>query len=937
MNKPNIGVPKRLTIAQKILIIGVLGTVLTAVPTWLFVRQVDKEIATSSRESEGIAPVNKFLRVTQLVQQHRGLSAAVLGGNLALSAQRDAKRAETDQAFADYEALIAADAVPKPLQDALIPVKADWKSLSAAVNDKSINVKASYARHTALAGAMLGVIGTGLDHFGLSLDPEADTYYLIMSVYVHIPYLGEALGQARAKGTGMLALKQAAPEDRVAMASIVERAQDRLDNGLTGLNKAVSFNPGLKEKLAAVTADAEKQATGALKLTLSEIVTPSAISFESGSYYTQYTNAIDAQYKLIETGATELAATLAGRTAQQISHKRTLLGLVLALAALAAAFGWWVARSLIRQLGGEPSYAAEAVQRISGGDLHTEIAVRPGAEQSLLGDMRTMLGQLRDREVADADSRGQIAAISRGQAVIEFKLDGTVLTANDNFLNTLGYSLDEIKGRHHSMLAEPVYAASSEYKQFWDKLNRGEFDAGQYKCFGKGGREIWIQASYNPIMDMNGKPFKVVKYATDVTAQVHAAEALSAAVKQTQAAIAAALSGDLTSQIPMEGKSGAIEALCANVNALIGNINGTVKEAQASIAAALAGDLTARIAMAGKTGAFEVLCGDINGLVDNMMGVMIRIRNAADVVNTGSSEIAAGNQDLSQRTEEQAASLQQTASSMEQITQTVKQNAENSKQANQLAIGASEVATKGGAVVAQVVQTMASINESSKKIVDIISVIDGIAFQTNILALNAAVEAARAGDQGRGFAVVASEVRSLAQRSASAAKEIKALIGDSVEKVGTGTKLVESAGKTMDDVVASVKRVSDIIAEITSASMEQSTGIEQVGQAITQMDQVTQQNAALVEQSAAAAESMRDQAGALSQVVSAFTVNDAGGQAAAAKPVVAKPAAVRPAAVRPAATKPAAARPAAAKRATAASTAKATATAHANGEEWEEF
>jgi methyl-accepting chemotaxis protein len=230
--------------------------------------------------------------------------------------------------------------------------------------------------------------------------------------------------------------------------------------------------------------------------------------------------------------------------------------------------------------------------------------------------------------------------------------------------------------------------------------------------------------------------------------------------------------------------------------------------------------------------------------------------------------------DLSSRTEQQASSLEETAASMEELTSTVKQNADNARQANQLAVSASGVAVKGGHVVAQVVGTMSAINTSSKKIVDIIGVIDGIAFQTNILALNAAVEAARAGEQGRGFAVVAAEVRNLAQRSAAAAKEIKTLISDSVDKVEEGSKQVAEAGKTMDEIVGSVKRVTDIMAEITAASQEQTQGIEQINQAITQMDQVTQQNAALVEQAAAAAASLQEQASGLSQVVSVFKLDD---------------------------------------------------------------
>ncbi|WP_395321174.1 methyl-accepting chemotaxis protein [Variovorax sp. UC74_104] len=255
---------------------------------------------------------------------------------------------------------------------------------------------------------------------------------------------------------------------------------------------------------------------------------------------------------------------------------------------------------------------------------------------------------------------------------------------------------------------------------------------------------------------------------------------------------------------------------------------------------------------------------------DALQGSLAQVHGVVASVSTASSQIAVGNQDLSSRTEEQASSLEQTAASLEELTSTVKQNADNARQANQLATSASEVAARGGNVVFQVVETMGSINASSKKIVDIIGVIDGIAFQTNILALNAAVEAARAGDQGRGFAVVASEVRSLAQRSAAAAKEIKSLIGDSVEKVEEGSRQVADAGRTMEEIVGSVKRVTDIMGEISAASQEQTSGIEQINQAVTQMDQTTQQNAALVEQASAAAQSLQEQAGSLSQIVGRF-------------------------------------------------------------------
>ncbi len=306
-----------------------------------------------------------------------------------------------------------------------------------------------------------------------------------------------------------------------------------------------------------------------------------------------------------------------------------------------------------------------------------------------------------------------------------------------------------------------------------------------------------------------------------------------------------------------------------------------------------AGDLTSSLHIDSKDEIGKLLRA-LKAMNDNLAGIVGEVRSGTETIATASSQIASGNLDLSSRTEEQASSLEETASAMEELTSTVKQNADNAQQANQLAASASGVAVQGGQVVEQVISTMQSISDSSKRIADIIGVIDGIAFQTNILALNAAVEAARAGEQGRGFAVVASEVRNLAQRSANAAKEIKSLITDSVESVEVGSKLVEQAGATMREVVNSVQRVTDIVSEISAASHEQSTGIEQVNQAIGQMDEVTQQNAALVEEAAAASQSLQDQAASLAQAVSVFKVSHVQARAVAPRaaskpqPVVAK-------------------------------------------------
>jgi methyl-accepting chemotaxis protein len=432
-----------------------------------------------------------------------------------------------------------------------------------------------------------------------------------------------------------------------------------------------------------------------------------------------------------------------------------------------------------------------------------------------------------EQRMRQADYDGQIAAIGKAQAVIEFDLDGTIRTANANFLNALGYSVEEIKGKHHSIFVRLEDRESPEYRAFWAKLGRGEYDSGQYLRIGKDGSEVWIQASYNPILDANGKPFKVVKYATVVTEQVVKAQQLQAAVTETRDVVKSATEGDLAARIPTEGKTGEIESLCQGINSLL----------------------------------------------EATMALIADVKSAAQEVQSGAEEISRGNTDLSQRTEEQAASLEETASSMEQMTSSVKQTADNAGQANQLAAAARHQAEKGGAIVGSAVTAMRQINTSSKKIADIIGVIDEIAFQTNLLALNAAVEAARAGEQGRGFAVVASEVRSLAGRSATAAKEIKGLIQDSVVKVQEGSALVDESGKALEDIVASVKRVTDIVSEIAAASAEQSAGIEQVGKAVNQMDEVTQQNAALVEEAAAASQSIVEQARGLYGLIAHYRVD----------------------------------------------------------------
>ena len=435
--------------------------------------------------------------------------------------------------------------------------------------------------------------------------------------------------------------------------------------------------------------------------------------------------------------------------------------------------------------------------------------------------------------------QGTIDAIGRSQAVIEFELDGTVITANQNFLSALGYSLAEIQGRHHSLFIDPAEADSPEYRAFWRDLNRGEFVASTFRRLGKGGREVWIQAAYNPVLDATGKPIKVVKLAIDITEKEKdrlRIEAERAVFAKEQEAVVADLAGGLR----------------------------RLSE----------GDLTARIDTDFK-GAYARIKEDFNAAVESIRAAMSAIASSTHNLRGGSDEIASASGDLSKRTEQQAASLEETAAALDEITATVKRSAEGAKQASTAASGAKADAERSGEVVREAVNAMSEIEQSSGKISQIIGVIDEIAFQTNLLALNAGVEAARAGDAGRGFAVVAQEVRALAQRSAEAAKEIKTLISNSTSQVSRGVKLVGETGAALVGIVGKVTEIDGLISEIAQSAQEQATGLNQVNGAVNHMDQVTQQNAAMVEQATAAAANLRSETLELTRHVDRFQVGEA--------------------------------------------------------------
>lgn len=453
-----------------------------------------------------------------------------------------------------------------------------------------------------------------------------------------------------------------------------------------------------------------------------------------------------------------------------------------------------------------------------GGEIWIEASYNPVISGGKVQKVVKFASDITSRKSKSMEDAGKLAAISRAQAVIEFLPDGKILEANENFLKTVGYSLEEIKGQHHSMFCEPSYVASQDYRDFWPKLASGEFYSGEFMRFGKGGKKVFIQASYNPILDADGKVFKVVKFASDVSERVDNVDQLARSLN-------ALSEGDLTQELNVPFQP-----------------------------------------------ALEQLRQDFNGAARRLRETLQKVHDNAGTIAGASREIQSASNQLSQRTEQQAAAVEETAAALEEITATVSNAAEQAQEAGQLVRETKISAERSGEVVGQAVEAMSKIEKSAGEIANIIGVIDEIAFQTNLLALNAGVEAARAGEAGKGFAVVAQEVRELAQRSAQAAKEIKELISTSTGHVKNGVTLVGDTGRALQEIVAQVVQVDGNVEAIAEASKEQSTGLQEINTAVNSMDQGTQQNAAMVEETTAASHDLARQAEELFELLSQFKI-----------------------------------------------------------------
>ena len=450
------------------------------------------------------------------------------------------------------------------------------------------------------------------------------------------------------------------------------------------------------------------------------------------------------------------------------------------------------------------------------------------------------------------DAQARLRALDRSQAIIEFDLQGTILTANENFLKTLGYSLNEIQGKHHSMFVDPAYVSSHDYRDFWSNLGRGTFQSGEFKRLGKNNKEIWIQASYNPIMNANNQPYKVVKFASDVTEAVTLRLENEKGVEDIGAVLTSLENGDFTKKMQQQ-----------------------------------------------YTGPFQHIKNALHKTLEKLNQSFGQMTQASMVISQQSMEIEEDSSKLSIRSEQQAGNLEETAASMEEIASIVKQNSDNAREASHLGTTSQSLAKEGGEIVQQTSLAMKEIEESSQKISDITTMIDEIAFQTNLLALNAAVEAARAGESGKGFSVVAQEVRMLAQRAAKSSKEIKSLIHISNQNVKKGVTFTAKAGESIQKIVVTSAKLAEIITQISNASEEQTVGVDQVTLAITQLDQVTQENAVMAQRSNMSVRTLNEQAQALDNLLSQLKIESTGipSSRASSKPLAAQKQSTTPKAV----------------------------------------
>jgi methyl-accepting chemotaxis protein len=810
--------------------IGILMVPLVAL-TYVYMHSVAHTLGDAAAEVRGMTLYDPLTEATKAIDDHQVAQALVAAGLSTDASAVQSSEADADRHLAELHAADAAAGNPATAQ-ALVEFDRLWQSVKGSHPASATEAFAAHKPALDAGFAYRDRVGT---EFRLVLDPEMSTYPLIDATLGKFPELDRDVAEIRMH---LASVADAGKGNQVAG----NRAEAALGISLDRLVAARSdvdlAKGALKEQplvLARLEA-ADKGWDTQVKTWLDsvhDVVDTGALTPESAKRLLAQSSALPKAIMDAEDGIRDVAKeVLEGR----VSAQRNGIVVATAVAGVALLVAVVLILLLSARISGAIRRLLKISQEIAAGNYDSSIDNSGGDEISLLfagmdGMQKRLLAD-REREAATNEKIRQAALLNERirQALDSVSTSVMVADAEHNII---------FVNRH---LIESLGSAQAEIRKSLPGFDVNRLVGTNMDSFHKVPSHqrhmvAAMSSSHTVTLKFTGKIFRLT--ATPVVAE--GGERLGTAVEWLDRTQEDAIEADV---------SGILEAVSQ-------------------------GDLSRRIRMEGKSGFFESLSKGINGLVQNFTDIVTQVKSAASEVNRGASEISLGNANLAQRTEEQASSLEETASSMEEMTSTVKQNADNAGQANQLAVAARDQADKGGAVVARAVQAMGEINASSKKIADIIGVIDEIAFQTNLLALNAAVEAARAGEQGRGFAVVASEVRNLAGRSASAAKEIKALIQDSVRKVDEGSGLVTQSGVTLDQIVAAVKKVGDIVAEIAAASQEQSAGIEQVNKAVMQLDELTQQNAALVEEATAASQSMADQAQGLNEIMARYQVADA--------------------------------------------------------------
>jgi len=865
--KPAVLLLGRIRVQYKLLLLAIVFLGAIAVSTSLLLRRVNSELEFTRQETIITALIAPARRAAQAVQEHRGLTQGVLSGNMAMAAKQQEARERADAAFAAGDALMRTAIATQDISEVWKRARQAWE----AARDKAGKSSAedSFAAHTEAVSELLAYLDACADASNASLDPYLATYNLASIVTTTAPKLAEHFAQGRARATVLAGHKQSSEMERSELNLqfvLMNADQDALKASVGKLLRAEpSYQSRLGDPLGVIEKARDTFHQQVTLLLHRDEKDTAAAPVDAVAVFENSSRAVNSAYLIMDEAAKAFDQDIATRIAH-IEHERAVILGVIAFCILVALY----LLLAFRQITVSALLAIDrGLQRIAQGDLSDPIHV---AVRDEFGDIAQALNRMRIQLKERHESEAKIAAENQrirnalDKASTNIMLadnDGVILYCNESVLVMFNAAESDIRKQLPNFRSQGLvgrnfdefHANPAHQRNMLGRLttvHRAQIEVG--------GRHFRLTA--NPVVNPQGERLGSVVEWLDRTAEVLAEREISKLV-------GAAAIGDFSERISTQNKSGFFLQVSEGMNGLVDVVAHGLEDVAKVLNAIAQGDLTQKIDTQ-YVGMFGRLKEDTNKTVDRLRDVINQIKEASDAVTGAAQEIAAGNSDLSSRTEEQAGSLEETSSSMEELNSTVRQNADNAVRANDLARESNEAAQRGGQMVSRVVEMMSSIQESARKIADIIGVIDSIAFQTNILALNAAVEAARAGEQGRGFAVVASEVRSLAQRSAQAAKEIKTLIADSVEKVESGAHLVNDTGKAMTEVVDNFVGLAHIVTEIAQASREQSSGIEQVTGAVSQMDDMTQQNAALVEQAAAAAESLEEQARALTQAVAMF-------------------------------------------------------------------